>query len=86
MDRARTHIFGYVRPVAGAIAYARYDLPISSTALVERIRQEQSVLLVPGDMFGLKKGLRFGFGYDVEHTLKGLARVDDTLSAIARER
>lgn len=77
---------GYVRPVAGAIAYARYDLPISSTALVERIRQEQSVLLVPGDMFGLKKGLRFGFGYDVEHTLKGLARVDDTLSAIAGER
>jgi len=83
---ARHPYLGYVRPVAGAIAYARYDLPISSTALVERIRQEQSVLLVPGDMFGLKKGLRFGFGYDVEHTLKGLARVDDTLSAIAGER
>ena len=76
----------YVRPVAGAIAYASYDLPIGSTALVDRIRQEQSVLLVPGDMFGHGKGLRFGFGYDVEHTLKGLARVDDTLSAIAGER
>jgi hypothetical protein len=41
------------------------------------------VLLVPGSMFGLKKGIRFGFGYDIEHTLKGLARVDGTLAAIA---
>jgi len=83
---ARHPYLEYVRPVAGAIAYARYHLPISSTALAERIRQEQSVLLVPGDMFGLKKGLRFGFGYDVEHMLKGLALVDDTLTAIAGER
>jgi aspartate/methionine/tyrosine aminotransferase len=77
-------VFRYARPVAGAIAYARYDLPVKSTALVDRIRQEQSVLLVPGDVFGLGKGLRFGFGYDIEHTLKGLARVDETLAAIAR--
>lgn len=83
---ARHPYLEYVRPVAGGIGYARYHLPIGSTTLVERIRQEQSVLLVPGDMFGLKKGLRFGFGYDVEHMLKGLARVDDTLMAIAGER
>ena len=74
--------FTYVRPVSGAIAYAKYDLPIGSTALVDRIRREQSLLLVPGDMFGLKKGLRFGFGYDIEHTLKGLARVDETLAEL----
>ena len=76
-------VFRYARPVAGAIAYVEYDLPVKSTKLVERIRQEQSVLLVPGDMFGLGKGLRFGFGYDIEHTLKGLARVDETLAAVA---
>jgi len=73
--------FTYVRPEAGAIAYAKYELKIGSTELVERIRAEQSVLLVPGDMFGLRKGLRFGFGYDIGHTMKGLARVDETLSA-----
>ncbi len=39
--------------------------------------------LVPGEMFGLKKGIRFGFGYDIEHTLKGLARVDEVLAQIA---
>jgi aspartate/methionine/tyrosine aminotransferase len=75
--------FRYVRPIAGAIVYAKYDLPVASEDLVERIRLEQSVLLVPGSMFGLKKGIRFGFGYDIEHTLKGLARVDGTLAAVA---
>ena len=36
-------------------------------------------------MFGLKKGIRFGFGYDIEQTLKGLGRVDATLAALASE-
>jgi aspartate/methionine/tyrosine aminotransferase len=73
-------IFTYARPVAGAISYVKYDLPVKSTKLADRIRREQSVLLVPGDVFGLGKGLRLGFGYDIEHTLKGLARVDEILS------
>jgi aspartate/methionine/tyrosine aminotransferase len=77
-------IFRYVRPVAGAITYVEYDLPISSSELTERIRAEQSVLLVPGDMFGLGAGIRFGYGFDIEHTLKGLARVDDVLADIQR--
>ncbi len=75
-------MFRYVRPQAGAIAYAKYRLPIGSTELVHRIRDERSVLLVAGDMFGLGKGLRFGFGYDVEHMLKGLALVGETLAEL----
>ena len=75
----------YVRPVTGAIAYAKVDLPMKTRDLVERIRTEQSVLLVPGEMFGVKRGIRFGFGYDIEHTLKGLARVDETLASVAPE-
>ena len=77
-------IFDWVRPVAGAIQYVKYRLPINSTELVERIREERSVLLVPGDMFGLKKGLRFGFGFDMEKTMKGLALVDEVLAEIQR--
>jgi aspartate/methionine/tyrosine aminotransferase len=69
----------YVRPQAGAIAYVTYRLPITSSKLIDRIREEQSVLLVPGDMFGLGKGFRIGFGQDIEKTLKGLARVDEVL-------
>ena len=61
-----------IRPDAGAIAYVEYDLDVRSTDLIERIRTEQSVLLVPGEMFGLGDGFRVGFGFDIEHTVKGL--------------
>jgi aspartate/methionine/tyrosine aminotransferase len=77
-------IFRYARPDAGAIGYVKVRLKGSTAELVDRIREEQSVLLVPGEMFGIGKGLRFGFGYDIEHTLKGLARVDETLAAAAK--
>jgi aspartate/methionine/tyrosine aminotransferase len=77
-------LLDYVRPLAGAIAYVKYDLPIRSTALIDRIRQEQSVLLVPGDQLGMGKYIRLGYGSDIEYTMKGLARVDETLSRISR--
>jgi len=75
--------FTYVRPVAGAIAFTEVDLPIATADLVERIREERSVLLVPGEMFGAANGIRFGFGFDIEHTMKGLLRADETFAAIA---
>jgi aspartate/methionine/tyrosine aminotransferase len=77
-------IFSWVPPRAGAIQYVAYDLPISSFDLVEKIRQEKSVLLVPGSMFGLKPGLRLGFGFDIEMTLKGLSLVDEVIDDLSR--
>jgi len=73
----------YVRPVAGAIAFAHVDLPVDTRYLVERIRTERSVLLVPGEMFGIDNGIRIGFGYDIEPTLKGLALAGETIEAVA---
>ena len=55
-------IFSLVEPKAGAIAYVRYDLPINSTALIERLLKEKSVLMVPGDHFGMDNFLRIGYG------------------------
>jgi aspartate/methionine/tyrosine aminotransferase len=69
--------------VAGAIAFVEYDLPITSGDLIDRIRTEQSILLVPSSMFGLgedSRGIRFGFGFDIEQTLDALERVDHTLA------
>jgi aspartate/methionine/tyrosine aminotransferase len=83
---AHGDVFTWARPRAGAIQYAKYDLPISSTKLVERIREQRSVLLVPGDMFGLGKGIRFGFGYDIERTMKALALVDEVLAEVGASR
>jgi aspartate/methionine/tyrosine aminotransferase len=79
---AHGEVFEYVRPAAGAIALVKYDLAIRSGALIDRIREEQSVLLVPGDQLGLGKYMRIGYGSDVEFMLKGLARVDETLAGL----
>jgi aspartate/methionine/tyrosine aminotransferase len=74
-----SHLFHYARPVAGAIAYFEYDFPINSTDLIYRLMKEKSVLLVPGDQFGLDKGIRVGFGYDIQKTLKGLAMMEELI-------
>ncbi len=84
--RSHDDILRWVKPEAGAIAYAAYELPMESFELVERIRRDRSVLLVPGDMFGLGNGLRFGFGFDIDHTMKGLSLVDDVLAEVATGR
>jgi aspartate/methionine/tyrosine aminotransferase len=80
----QTHrdIFQWAAPQAGAITLARYRLPVGSAALVDRIRRDRSVLLVPGDMLGAGRSLRFGFGYDIERTLRGLERVDESLAGL----
>jgi len=72
-------IFTYIPPVAGAIAFFRYKLPITSSALFDKLRLEQSVLITPGDHFGVGRYMRVGYGYDIEYTLQGLARIDITI-------
>ncbi|HEY7790647.1 MAG TPA: aminotransferase class I/II-fold pyridoxal phosphate-dependent enzyme [Vicinamibacterales bacterium] len=72
-------LFSYVPPEAGAIVYARYHHGINSTELVTRLRQEKSVLVVPGDHFGMDSYLRIGFGDQPAHLQEGLARVGELL-------
>ena len=74
--------FRWIRPEAGAIVYVRYDHPINSTTLVTRLREEKSVLIVPGDHFGMDGYLRLGFGEPPEYNRAGL----DRLQRVARRR
>jgi aspartate/methionine/tyrosine aminotransferase len=57
--------FTWVPPQAGAICWVRYRSPVDGETLVERIRAGQSVLLVPGEHFGMPGYLRFGFGNEL---------------------
>jgi aspartate/methionine/tyrosine aminotransferase len=75
----------YTPPMAGAIAFFRFKLPISSSALFDRLRIEPSVLITPGDQFGLGKYVRVGYGYEIDYTLKGLARVDIALNQLSKK-
>jgi hypothetical protein len=77
-------IFEYIRPLAGAIVLVKYRLPITSARLFDRLRLEHSVLITPGAHFGIGKYIRFGYGYDINRTLGGLARVDRFLAEFSR--
>jgi aspartate/methionine/tyrosine aminotransferase len=68
-------LFSYAPPDAGAIVYVRYRHAINSTELVTRLRQEKSVLIVPGDHFGMDGYLRIGFGDEPAYLREALDRV-----------
>ena len=73
-----------IPPLAGAIALLRYDLPIGSVALFDRLRREQSVLITPGAHFGIGRYIRIGYGDDAVRMEQGLARIDTTLAELRR--
>ena len=77
---ARRGLFTYAPPDAGAIVYTRYQHAINSTELVTRLRTEHSVLVVPGDHFGMDHYLRLGFGEDPAHLRSALAHLGDGIA------
>ncbi len=77
--------FRYIPPEAGAIIYVQYRLPLNSTMLVNRRREEKSVLIVPGDHFGMDGYLRIGIGPETSYLKAGLERLHDLLSSVAAE-
>lgn len=79
---ASGHDFQWASPDAGAFVFARYALPINSTALVTRLRDEESALVVPGDHFGMDHYLRFGVGERADYVLQGLDRLKALLDRL----
>jgi aspartate/methionine/tyrosine aminotransferase len=67
--------FTAVPPQAAAISFVRYHLDANSTELVNRLMQEKSVLIVPGDHFGLDHHLRISFGLPADYLRAGLDRI-----------
>lgn len=80
--RAHDPMFSWIAPQAGAIVYVRYQYPINSTELVTRLRDEKSVLIVPGDHFGMDGYLRLGFGERPDYLRQGLERLHALLSSL----
>lgn len=74
--------FQMVEPRAGAIAYLRYDLPINSTQLMQRLLEEKSVLVVPGDHFGMDNFLRIGYGPQADYLLRALDHVNAIIEEV----
>jgi aspartate/methionine/tyrosine aminotransferase len=79
----RAPALAHVAPEAGAIVFVRYRQAINSTALVERLRDERSVLLVPGDHFDMDGYLRIGFGNHPAYLASALELVGEVLDGMA---
>ena len=75
-------VFTGTPPDAAAITFLRYDLDISSTAWMEQLRDESSLLIVPGDHFGLDKHIRLSFAVPEPELLDGLGRLGDSVKKL----
>jgi aspartate/methionine/tyrosine aminotransferase len=76
--------FSLTPPQAGAIAFPRYRLEINSSALAERLRKEKSVLIVPGDHFGMDGFVRVNFGLPRDYLIEALDRVSELIVELRR--
>lgn len=76
-------LVSFVPPKAGGMAFIRYHHPINSTELVHAIREKHSVMLVPGDAYGLDGHFRIGIGAPASHLEPGLKRVAEHLRSLS---
>jgi aspartate/methionine/tyrosine aminotransferase len=72
----------HIAPEAGAIVFVKHQHPIRSSELTERLRQERSVLLVPGDFFDMNGYLRIGFGSDPKYLESALTLIGEFLASV----
>ena len=75
-------VFSGTPPDAAAIAFLHYDLDINSTDWIERLREEKSVLMVPGDHFGLDHHIRLSFAVPEPKLVDGLERIHESVLAL----
>lgn len=74
--------FTLTPPDAASIAFIRYHLDVNSTALTEHLRKEKSVLIVPGDHFGMDHFLRIAFGLPRDYLVAALNRIHDLIGEL----
>lgn len=72
----------HIAPEAGAIAFVRHTHPFRSSELTDRLREERSVLLVPGDFFDMVGYFRIGFGSDPKYLESSLTLIGEFLSSV----
>lgn len=77
--------FTFTSPQAAAITFVRYNLDVNSTVLGERLRREKSVLIVPGDHFGMDRFLRISFGLPHDYLTAALDRIAELIEDLERE-
>lgn len=80
----RSDLFRYRPPEAGAICFVRYLADVPSAEVAERLRREESVLLVPGSQFGMEGFFRVGFGNPAAELEAALGRAASLFERVGR--
>jgi len=75
-------IFESIPPKAAAIAFVKYKLDINSTELAMSLIREKSVMLVPGDHFGMDNYFRISYGLPEDYLREGLDRIRKFISTL----
>jgi aspartate/methionine/tyrosine aminotransferase len=78
--------FRHRPPDAGAICYTRYDAEVNSSVFAQKLRAEKSVLVVPGDHFGMDRFVRIGFGNPAEELLEALDLIREAFDDLTAEK
>jgi aspartate/methionine/tyrosine aminotransferase len=68
----RKSYISWTPPRGGLLALLKYDLPIDSLTLADRLALDWSVMLAPGSAFGYEHHLRLGVGQRPDVFTKGL--------------
>lgn len=76
-------LFEPVSHQASAVALLPYTFEINSSDLAERLRVEKSVLVVPGDHFGMDGFMRVSFGLPPEILIPALDRIGELLESLS---
>ncbi|CAL2103100.1 Aspartate aminotransferase [Tenacibaculum sp. 190130A14a] len=72
-------IFEYAEPQSGGMLFIKYNININSTELAEWLRNEKSVFILAGDVYGMDYHFRIGIGERKEYILNGLERIKEAL-------
>ncbi len=71
------NLFSCVLPKAGGMAFVRYNMDVNSTELVHKLREDRSIMLLPGDVYGMDGYIRLGVGAPKKHIENGLMHLAD---------
>ncbi len=75
-------LFSLTPPDASAVAFIKYDLDINSSEFIKRLYKEKSVLIVPGDHFGIDHHIRVSFGLPHQYLTDALDRIASQIREI----
>ena len=82
----RSGYLSWMPPRGGLLALIKYDLPIDSLPLADKLASEYSVMLAPGSAFGYERHLRLGIGQDPVVFAEGLKRAGDCLAEVRSQK